>query len=154
MDEARVIALFLFYSVVAGVLGALAMALVMRLIARAGWAHADMIAAVGSMLTKSRDSARPVGIFMHAVSGIGFAMIYRVLIIGLGLHNFPDAISAGLGFGVFHGIVVSLMLVWMMAEQHPLEEFRNVSAAVGVSHFAGHVAYGLVVGLITAFAPV
>ena len=45
-------------------------------------------------------------------------------------------------------MLVSLMLVWVVCEAHPLEEFREAGFAVGLAHFAGHVAYGAVVGLI------
>jgi hypothetical protein len=44
-------------------------------------------------------------------------------------------------------MIVSLMLVWVIAEHHPLEEFREADLAIGLSHFAGHVAYGGAAGL-------
>jgi len=43
---------------------------------------------------------------------------------------------------------VSLMLVWVVSEQHPLEEFREADLAIGLSHFAGHVAFGGVIGMV------
>jgi hypothetical protein len=67
--------------------------------------------------------------------------------IQLRLNHMPRAYQAGIGFGIIHGMIVSLTLVWECAEQHPLPEFREAGLAVGVSHFAGHVAYGAVVGL-------
>jgi hypothetical protein len=54
---------------------------------------------------------------------------------------------------VLHGIIVSLMLVWVVADQHPLEEFKEADLLVGLGHFAGHVAYGAVVGLIVGLSP-
>ncbi len=59
----------------------------------------------------------------------------------------------GLGLGMLHGLLVSLMLVWVVADHHPLEEFKEADLLVGLSHFAGHVAYGAVVGLTVGFAP-
>ena len=48
---------FLLTALVAGVLGGVAMEGVLWLIGRGGWAKADMIVALGSMFTKSRESA-------------------------------------------------------------------------------------------------
>jgi hypothetical protein len=48
--------------------------------------------------------------------------------------------------GPFHGSVVSLMLVVLMAEHHPLERFREAGLRVAVTHVAAHIVYGFVVG--------
>jgi hypothetical protein len=36
----------------------------------------------------------------------------------------------------------------MVAEHHPLPEFREVGVAVAAAHLVGHIIYGLVVGMI------
>lgn len=143
---------FVLTSVVAGVFGAAAMEVTMWLICRGGWARGNMIVAVGSMLTRSRDNAFQAGAILHAVSAVVFAMIYAFAMGQMGLSHLPTAFFVGIGFGLFHGLVVSLMLVWIVAERHPLEEFREAGLAVGVSHFAGHAAYGAVVGLVIGLA--
>jgi hypothetical protein len=152
MHTENLIVSFLLTSVVAGVLGGLAMELVMWLICRTGWAEGNMIVAVGSMVTKSHEKAFRTGAVIHVISAVGFAMVYTVAMRGLGLAHFPTAFYAGVGFGVIHGLIVSLMLVWIVAVQHPLEEFQQAGFAVGLSHFAGHVAYGGVVGLVIAIS--
>ena len=43
---------------------------------------------------------------------------------------------------------VSLALVISVAEHHPLERFRKAGITVAVSHLAGHMVYGLIVGAI------
>jgi hypothetical protein len=139
-------------AVIAGILGGSAMLAVMRLIARAEWARYDMIVAVGSMVTRSRENAFRAGAIIHSLSAIGFALIYSVIMWKFGLNHMPTAPFAGLLFGIVHGMIVSLMLVWIVAEQHPLEEFREAGLAVGLVHFAGHVAYGAVVGLVIGVA--
>jgi hypothetical protein len=139
---------FLGTSTVAGLLGGAAMLAVIRLITRSGWAKADMIVAVGSLFTRSHDRAFRTGIGIYIFSAIGFAIIYGMGLVKLGLAALPNSFFAGIGFGIFHGLIVSLMLVWVVAERHPLEEFQDAGFAVGVSHFAGHVAYGAVVGLV------
>ena len=65
----------------------------------------------------------------------------------------PALVLVGLGVGVLHGIVVSLMLVWIVADRHPLEEFKEADLLVGLSHFAGHAAYGAMVGLVVGLMP-
>lgn len=145
---------FLLTSIFAAVLGAAAMGGVMWLITRPHWARANMVIAVGSLFTRSREHAARVGFLAHCVSAVVWAMIYTLAMIHLNLTGFPRALFAGTGFGVLHGLVVSLMLVWVVSEQHPLEEFRDADFASGVSHFAGHVAFGAGVGLMVAVASV
>jgi uncharacterized membrane protein YagU involved in acid resistance len=144
---------FTVTALIAGVLGGLAMEGALWLIGRAGWAKADMVVALGSMFTKSRDSARRVGTVLHIISAIGFAIGYTLLMHALGATEMPWSAALGAGVGFFHGLIVSLGLVWVVAEQHPLEEFNEAGLAIGLSHIVGHVAYGAVVGLVVAIAP-
>ena len=145
---------FLLTSLAAGVLGGIAMEGVLWLIGRAGWAKADMIVALGSLLTKSRESAWRVGAIVHFMSAIGFAMVYTALMLTLGYTKMPSSMMLGAGVGFAHGLVVSLGLVWVVAEQHPLEEFNEAGLAIGLSHIVGHVVYGAVVGLVVGIAPI
>jgi len=135
-------------AVVAGVLGGLGMIGAMRLITRAEWAHYDMVAAVGSLVTRSRLNAVRAGLIIHTVSAVVFALLYTLAMAKFGLAHLPTSIFAGILFGVVHGIIVSILLVWVVAEEHPLEEFRSAGFAVGLVHFAGHLVYGAIVGLI------
>ncbi len=144
---------YLLTSLVAGVLGGLAMQLVMGLISRAGLAKGDMILALGSLLTKSRENAYRTGLFIHVTAALGFALVYALLLVTLGYTHLPLSLMVGLGVGVLHGLLVSLMLVWVVADKHPLEEFKEADLLVGLSHFAGHVAYGAVVGLVVGLSP-
>jgi hypothetical protein len=144
---------YLVTAIVAGALGGLAMEWVMWLISRAGLARGDMILALGSLLTKSRESAYRVGLVIHATAAIGFGLVYTLLLVTLGYTDMPLSLMLGLGVGTLHGILVSLMLVWVIADQHPLEEFKEADLLVGLSHFAGHVAYGAVVGTLAGLSP-
>ena len=144
---------YLGTSLVAGVLGGAAMEFVMWLIARAGLAKGDMILALGSLLSKSRENAYRIGLVIHVTASIGFALVYALLLVTLGYTRLPLALMLGLGVGVLHGLLVSLMLVWVVSDRHPLEEFKDADLLVGLSHFAGHVAYGAVVGLVVGLSP-
>jgi uncharacterized membrane protein YagU involved in acid resistance len=153
MSPVMLIVTYLLTSAAAGLFGGAAMELVMWLISRAGWSKGNMIVALGSLLTKSRDHAFRVGAILHIISAIGFAAVYVMLMLLLGVTHLPNSLMLGLGVGVFHGMLVSLMLVWVVSESHPLEEFNEAGLAVGLSHFAGHVAFGGVVGLVVGLAP-
>ncbi len=144
---------YLLTSLVAGMLGGLAMQWVMALISRAGLAKGDMILALGSLLTKSRENAYRTGLFIHVTAAMGFALVYALLLVTIGYTHLPLSLMVGVGVGVLHGLLVSLMLVWVVADQHPLEEFKEADLLVGLSHFAGHVAYGAVVGLVVGLSP-
>jgi hypothetical protein len=144
---------YLCTSLVAGVLAGLAMEGVMLLISRAGLAKGDMILALGSLLTKSRENAYRVGLVIHATAAVGFALVYALLMVTLGYTHLPMSLMLGLGVGVLHGLIVSLMLVWVVSDRHPLEEFKEADLLVGLTHLAGHVAYGAVVGLVVGLSP-
>jgi hypothetical protein len=148
-----VILTFIVTSIVAGLLGVAALELVMWLVARGVTSRANMVVAIGSLMTRSLDGAFVVGAFVHATAAIVFSTLYALLMLALNLTGMPQAFMVGLGFGIFHGIVVSLILVWVVSDNHPLEEFKKASLAVGLSHFAGHVAYGAVVGLVVGVSP-
>ena len=141
------------YAVMAGLLGAGAMWAVMRLIERAGPPTGGMVVAVGSLLTKSRESALPTGILVYLASAGIFGLIYTLLMIRLELTAWPHAFFTGAGFGFFHGLVVSLGLTWIVSDNHPLEEFRNVTPLIFLSHFAGHIVFGAVVGIAVSIFP-
>lgn len=153
MDPVEVIATYLLFSVVAGIAGAIVMLLVMKLIDRSPVPGRNMIIAVGSLLTHTRENAGLVGGLLHGIAAIAYGLIYTILLMALNLASWPGGLLGGLGLGAFHGMVVSLALVWVIADQHPLEEFREAGPGVFLQHLAGHVAYGAVVGTIIAASP-
>jgi hypothetical protein len=144
---------FILTALVGGIVGGLAMEGVLWLLGRGGWAKADMIVALGSMFTKSRDTAWRVGAMLHLVAAIGFALAYTLLMHSLGYTHMPWSAALGMGVGFLHGLIVSLGLVWVVAEQHPLEEFNEAGMAIGLSHILGHVVYGGIVGFVVGVSP-
>ena len=149
----NVLVSFIVTALIAGLLGGMAMEGVLWIIGRGGWAKADMIVALGSMFTRSRESAWRVGATLHFVSAIAFAIGYTLLMHVLGYTRMPWSAALGAGVGFLHGLIVSLGLVWVVAEQHPLEEFNDAGLAIGLSHIVGHVVYGAVVGLVVGVSP-
>ncbi len=144
---------YLGTALVAGVAGGLAMQLAMRLIGRGSHLKGDMILALGSLITKSRDNAYRVGLIVHVTAAVGFGLVYTLLMVTVGYTQMPMSLMLGLGVGTLHGLIVSLMLVWVVADQHPLEEFKEADLLVGLSHMAGHVVYGAVIGLVVGLSP-
>lgn len=145
---------YIMISIVAGSAGAIAMYIAMRIVNLVGWAEGDMILAVGSLVLKRRENAFAVGTAIHWTTAVVFAFCYLLALSNLKFLHFPEAAVCGVFFGVIHGIVVSLALVWVVSDQHPIEEFRSASLPIGVMHFVGHVAYGAAVGLVISGAPV
>lgn len=144
---------FLLTALLAGILAGAAMEAALWVIGAAGWAKADMIVALGGLLTKRRDNAWRVGAFVHVVAAIVFAVLYTLLMLKLEMTAMPQSMLLGGAVGFGHGLIVSLGLVWVVAERHPLEEFNEAGLAIGLSHLVGHVVYGAVVGFVVGIAP-
>ncbi|MBI2601466.1 MAG: hypothetical protein HYW48_00270 [Deltaproteobacteria bacterium] len=115
--------------------------------------NVDMVKALGSFYTRKETNATVPGLIFHFSAGIFFAFVYTFLFSVLPL---PEQVSVyifaifGSLLGFVHGVVVSLFLVLMVSENHPLEKFRKVSLATAIFHFVAHVIYGLVVGSLYA----
>lgn len=147
------IARFLLTALVAGALAGVAIEAVLWVVGTAGWAKANMVVALGSLFTRSRDTAFRVGIVLHSVAAIVFAVLYTLLMMKLGYTEMPASMMLGAGVGFVHGLIVSLGLVWVVAEQHPLAEFNEAGLAIGLSHILGHVVYGAIVGFVVGVSP-
>jgi hypothetical protein len=70
----------------------------------------------------------------------------------MGAIVFPYAIFLGMGFGFFHGLIMSYLLMFYASEKHPIEEYRKATLEAGLLHLVGHVIFGAVAGLIGALA--
>jgi hypothetical protein len=135
-------------TVLAGILGTAGMTFVMWLINRSGLANADMMRAIGSLYTRSYENSLLPGFVIHFGVGIILAFLYTAF---LSIFYFRSVIAlAGLGgmLGLGHGLVVSFALVALVAENHPLEQFRKAGSEVVIAHMVGHIIYGLVVGAV------
>lgn len=154
MNPLTMILSYVATAVVAGVLGGIAMLGAMELMTRGGLARGNMVVALGGLVTKTRGNAFRVGMILHTISAIGFAMVYAMAMLWFERSGMPQALFMGIGMGFLHGLIVSLMLVWVVAEGHPFEEYTDAGLAVGLSHLLGHVAYGAVVGLVVGVSPI
>lgn len=136
----------IWLAVWAGIIGTAGMEIFLQRITKSGAANADMSRAIGSIFTKSLETAYGIGIIIQTISGIIFAFIYTLVIVYFNIHGYLGNALAGLLIGFIHGAVVGFLLVSAVAEHHPLPEFREAGFNVAVAHWAGHLVYGFLVG--------
>lgn len=149
MDDLYLIIEFLLATFLAGIIATGGMTVFMNGITRAKITNADMVRAVGSMFTKgSGDAALMVGAMLHLISGVGFAMIYTIIVNFFGVPEGIATIGGMTLLGAFHGFVLSFLLVVSVAEHHPLQEFQEAGIGVAVAHFVGHIVYGFLLGAV------
>ncbi len=139
---------FILMSIVSGLIATTGMTLLLNAITKSGIANADMIRAVGSLFTKSLDNAARVGIIIHFSVGLVFGFLYTFAIQAFEVQGFLSNVGSGVLIGFIHGAVVSFMLVASVAEHHPLKEFREAGFSVAVAHWAAHLFYGLLIGIV------
>ena len=136
-------------SLVAGIIATTGMTLLLITITKSGIANADMVRAIGSLFTKSHKKAVSTGLLIHTTTGIIFSFIYIFIIQAFNVHGFGSNVGSGLLIGFIHGAVVSFLLVAVVAEHHPLKEFQKAGFSVAAAHWAAHILFGLLVGIIS-----
>jgi hypothetical protein len=143
-----------FETLLAGIVGTALMSVVLTIIHRAEWANADMIRAVGSLVTRRYENSLKPGLLLHFSAGAFFAFPYVILMRGTGIE--PIGAMVGLGFllGLFHGVVMSYAMLALVAENHPIERFRDPGFEVAAAHVVGHLVYGIGVGAVVALLDV
>jgi len=146
--------LTVFNTVLAGLVATLGMSLVMYSIHAMGIANADMVRALGSLLTREKKKSMSAGFITHLVSGIMFAFPYAIVLSAFPQSHMVAPLALGALLGLFHGFVFSFVMIALVAENHPLEEYRKVGFSVAVAHIAGHVVYGVLVGLLVFALPI
>ena len=141
----------LFLGAISGFFGAFAMTGFMLRVSSAYSKRVDMVRALGSFFARrSGRSAQELGKRIHTVSGLLFGMLYFLAMYLIGGLNFPYAVFLGIGFGFFHGLIMSYVLMFYASEKHPIQEYRDATLEEGLLHLVGHIIFGLVVGLMGA----
>ncbi len=139
---------FIWVALCAGIIGTIGMELMLQSITKFGIANADMTRAIGSLFTNSKAVAYRFGFVIQSFSGIIFAFIYILAFELFDVRGILSSAVAGLLLGFVHGAVVGFILVTAVAENHPHPEFRKAEFPVAVAHWAGHLVYGLLVGIL------
>jgi hypothetical protein len=135
-------------AVAGGLAGTAGMTLLLEAIHRARWVNADMVTAVGSIFTREESSGRCLGWWVHFGAGVLLAVPYILAMAYFQVRRPLDCAGLGALAGAFHGIIVGLMLVVLVAEHHPVPRFRQAGFAVAGVHFFAHLVYGTLVGAV------
>jgi hypothetical protein len=134
--------------IVAGFVGTALMTGVMWFIHRSGWANADMTRAVGSLVTRRYENSLAPGLAVNFSVGCIFAVGYLLVMRSVGPQSIAAATAVGGALGALHGCAMAFILMALVAETHPVERFRTAGPDVAGAHVAGHVAYGIGVGIV------
>ena len=130
-------------AIIAGIVGTLAMTIIMVLAPMMGMPKMDIIGMLGSMFTANPNTARVIGVIEHFMMGIIFALIYAFLwSVGVGSPTW----AWGLIFGLIHGILVAVMMP-IMNRMHPRPQEMSAGAMMVVGLLMGHAVFGLGVAL-------
>ncbi|MFT5837172.1 MAG: hypothetical protein ACI9ZV_000676 [Candidatus Azotimanducaceae bacterium] len=138
----------LFLGAICGLIGAFAMTFFMGAVSQAFSKRVDMARALGSYFTGKVEGSGGLGRMLHSLSGVIFGMIYFAIMQAMGALTFPYALFLGIGFGFFHGLIMSYMLMFYASERHPIEEYRKATLEEGLLHLVGHIIFGGVAGLL------
>jgi len=147
-------------AIIAGLLGAVAMLVVIYGGRAMGMTSMDLLRTLGTMVSPGADGSRVYGIgaAIHLMMGAAFGLIHAGLLHAAGPSTDGEAIGLGALFGLGHGIVVTVAMPMMLTMAHPLVRNNTMQAPgtamtgfgpmtpVGIT--MAHVVYGLVAGAI------
>ena len=139
---------FILHTILIGVLATSMMTFFLWTITAKKMINVDMVRAIGSFIVRTEKNSLLPGIVTHICAGVVFAFCYVFLfsIFPVFVNSlFFSSMIGGL-VGIVHGVVVSMMLVFAVAEHHPLEKYRKAGFAVAVYHLIAHVIYGISIG--------
>lgn len=143
---------FSFVPIVAGLLGTLAYLVFLLLPRYLGIARVDSVRALGSLITKNRDTAWGPGFVLSFFLGIVLAYVYYGFCAYI--RGIPMNWLSGLFYGLVQGAVLMLYTVIVVLEHHPDKTYQRRGPMTGLMQLFANGAFGLVVGWICgSFAP-
>lgn len=129
-------------AIISGILGSMAMLVVLYVITFAKIANADMVRALGSLATKTLSHSIQVGLLIYFTGGIIFSFLYFLIFRIFPLQEAGPLLFLGAYGGFIHGLIISFALVIEVAGRHPVEQFSQAGYGVALAHIVGHVVYG------------
>lgn len=133
-------------AIIAGLAGTAAMTVLMYVAPLMGMPKMDIIGMLGSMFTTSEGAAKALGLVIHFMMGVLFAIIYALIwSFGLGSATW----LWGLIFGAIHGIGAIVVIPQAM-RMHPRPPEMAGGTLAMVGQLMAHLVYGLVVALVYA----
>jgi hypothetical protein len=144
-----------------GFVGTIVLTSGLRLAQELGWTRMDIPLLLGTVFTDVRDRATVIGVAVHFLNGLLFALGYYAIFRAVDQAGW----AFGAALGVVHaalagGLLVTLLLPavhprmgtpWSDAEETPLLEapgfmLMNYGRRTALWTLLGHVAYGAIVG--------
>ncbi len=130
-------------AVVAGVVGTFVMTLLMKAAPMMGMPKMDIIGMLGSMFSEDEGTATIIGLVVHFMMGIVFAIVYALAwSVGIGSVSW----LWGAIFGVIHAVVV-IGTMPMMMRMHPRPPSMEAGPMTMAGQLMGHIVFGIVVAL-------
>ena len=129
---------------IAGILATIVYSAFMLLPRVLGIARVDAIRAMGTFVTKNRETAFGPGLVIYFVLGIIFAYIFYGFCAYI--RGIPMNPLSGLFYGLVLGAVSMLYLVISVLEHHPDKSYQRRGPMTGLVHLVGMGLFGLVVG--------
>lgn len=136
----------ILYTLLIGIAATATMSLFLYALHLSKAVNADMIRAVGSLVTKREDNSLLPGLVTHFISGAFFAFPYAIASGALPGDDTLARFAIGALLGLFHGFIFSFVLIVLVSESHPVDRFRQTGVSVAVAHIGAHIVYGAMVG--------
>jgi uncharacterized membrane protein YagU involved in acid resistance len=131
-----------------GIIATTAMLAVLGLIGKTQWPSVNLIKTMGSLVTQSQDRHTGVGIVIVYSFGVVLALGFALLL-GLSHIRFLSEALILSGFaGCVSGVVAGMILVGFIGSRHPIKQFKMGGMGQFASVVAGHIVYGLSIGLV------
>jgi hypothetical protein len=144
-----------------GFVGTIVLTSGLRVAQELGWTRMDIPLLLGTVFTDDRDRATVIGVAVHFLNGLLFALGYYAIFLAVDQAGW----AFGAALGVVHaalagGVLVTLLLPavhprmgtpWSDAEETPLLEppgflLVNYGRRTALWTLLGHVVYGAIVG--------
>jgi hypothetical protein len=145
----------------AGFLGTLVLTTALRAASELGLTRMDLPFLIGTVFTSDRRRAKVLGYAVHFVTGVVFAVIYYLILVGIGRHGW----LYGAGLGILHSLFLGTVGVNVLLpavhplmgtadttfESSPLLEppailMLNYGRTTPVVSLLAHIAYGAIIG--------
>jgi hypothetical protein len=138
---------FTVVATVTGLVGAAAM-----MVAAIGFARVfnlSIITAVGSAVSGDLKHAFKPGLIIHMTTGVFFGFVYTFFFVFLNPSTIGFLIPIGAATGLFHGIVVSLLLIGTIGDNSILDTIRVNAYELGFVTVGCHLLYGTIAGTVS-----
>jgi hypothetical protein len=149
-------------AIVAGIVGSLAMLMVIYGGRAMGMTSMDLLKTLGTMVSPKADGQKVygIGLMVHLMMGAGLGLAHAGVLHAIGPSSDGGALGWGIVIGLVHGAVVTMIMPMMLTMAHPLVKSGEMPApgqlmtGFGKMTPAGmlmaHAVFGLVTGYLYA----